>query len=75
MNYTDDEIVALIQSTNRKEYGFNVLVGMYQEKLYWVIRRMVVTHEDADDLLQNVFLKYSLLKLYFLILKQYLFYL
>lgn len=57
MKYSDEEILKLIGSTDRKEYGFNVLVHMYQKRLYWVIRRMVITHEDADDTLQNVFLK------------------
>lgn len=34
-----------------------MLVREYQEQLYWNIRRMVLTHEDADDVLQNTFLK------------------
>jgi RNA polymerase sigma-70 factor (ECF subfamily) len=37
--------------------GFSALVDMYKEKLYWHIRRMVVFHEDADDVLQNTFIK------------------
>ncbi|MEX2590982.1 MAG: RNA polymerase sigma factor [Chitinophagales bacterium] len=40
-----------------KEQGFNLLVKTYSEKLYWQIRRMVFLHEDADDVLQNVFIK------------------
>lgn len=39
------------------EEGFRLLLRAYQEKLYWHIRRMVIDHEDANDVLQNVFLK------------------
>lgn len=40
-----------------KERAFTAIVKKYQEKLYWHIRRMVVNHEDANDVLQNVFIK------------------
>ena len=40
-----------------KEAAFTRLVREYQELLYWQIRRMVLSHDDADDVLQNVFLK------------------
>ena len=40
-----------------KERAFNAIVKKYQEKLYWHIRRMVINHEDANDVLQNVFIK------------------
>lgn len=43
------------QDTRRK--AFSVLVEQYSEKLYWVIRHIVGRHEDADDALQNAFLK------------------
>ena len=38
-------------------YGFNLLMDKYQERVYWVIRRIVVSHEVADDLAQEVFVK------------------
>ncbi|NPD93131.1 RNA polymerase sigma factor [Prevotella sp. PMUR] len=41
--------------TERKAFG--ILVNQYGEKLYWQIRRIVLTHDDANDVLQNVFLK------------------
>ncbi len=47
----------LIKSTDTKHYGFNVLVRMYQEKVYWIIRRMLIVHEDSDDVTQEVFIK------------------
>ena len=39
------------------EQVFNQIVKNYSERLYWHVRRMVGTHEDADDLLQDIFLK------------------
>ena len=40
-----------------REYAFNLIVRKYQERLYWHIRKMVISHEDADDVLQNTFVK------------------
>tara|TARA_Y100001934_G_scaffold266984_1_gene347107 strand:+ start:1785 stop:2306 length:522 start_codon:yes stop_codon:yes gene_type:complete len=36
---------------------FEDLVSQYKERLYWHIRRMVISHDDADDVLQNTFIK------------------
>lgn len=36
---------------------FDGLVSDYKERLYWHIRRMVISHDDADDVLQNTFIK------------------
>ena len=40
-----------------KEKAYTAIIKKYQEKLYWHIRRMVVDHEDANDVLQNVFIR------------------
>jgi len=40
-----------------KEKAFGILVKKYQERLYWHIRRMLVDHEDSNDVLQNVFIR------------------
>ena len=40
-----------------REKAFALIIRKYQEKLYWHVRRMVVEHEDANDVLQNVFIK------------------
>jgi len=56
MQIEDDEILALIFS-DQLDSGFNLLITKYKEKLYWHIRRMVTFHEDADDVLQNTFIK------------------
>lgn len=42
--------------TDRKK-EFSMIVSQYSETLYWKIRRMVLDHDDADDVLQNVFVK------------------
>ena len=54
---TDESIVALIRQPGHQEEGLKHLVIKYQEKLYQVVRRYVTSHEDADDVLQNTFLK------------------
>jgi RNA polymerase sigma-70 factor (ECF subfamily) len=57
-NFPDDsEILSLFREPSTKEKGYTILVRKYQEKLYWHIRRMVVDHENANDVMQNVFIK------------------
>lgn len=46
-----------LRDASTKEAAFTRLVREYQEPLYWQIRRMVVVHDDADDVLQNTFIK------------------
>ncbi|MCK7559133.1 sigma-70 family RNA polymerase sigma factor [Chitinophaga sedimenti] len=53
----DKELLALYQQPGTREKGFTLIVQKYQEKLYWHIRRLVINHEDANDVLQNVFIK------------------
>jgi len=53
----DDEILRLFREPATREKGYTILVKKYQEKLYWQIRRMVLSHDDTDDVLQNVFIK------------------
>ncbi len=56
--YPDDKtLLTLFKEPSTKEQGFTVIIKKYQEKLYWHIRRMVVEHEDANDVLQNMFIK------------------
>ena len=40
-----------------KEARFSKIVNQYSEQLYWKARQIVVRHEDADDVVQNAFLK------------------
>ena len=53
----DKELLLQFKNPSSKEKGFTSIIKKYQEKLYWHIRRMVVQHEDANDVLQNMFIK------------------
>ena len=53
----DIELLAQFKNEATKERAFTAILKKYQEKLYWHIRRMVVEHEDANDVLQNMFIK------------------
>lgn len=55
--YTEDEIIMQLRDPERQRGAFAWIVSAYGEKLYWQIRKMVLSHEDANDLLQNTFLK------------------
>ena len=52
----DQQIIALWESGQR-ERAFNEIVRNYSERLYWRVRRFVCSHEDADDLVQEIFIK------------------
>jgi len=54
---SDNEILKLFRDSVTKEEGFKLLLKKYQERLYWHVRRMVVSHEDTNDLLQNISIK------------------
>jgi RNA polymerase sigma factor (sigma-70 family) len=53
----DTELLLQFRDPENKEKAFTAIIKKYQEKLYWHIRRMVVEHEDANDVLQNVFIR------------------
>jgi RNA polymerase sigma factor (sigma-70 family) len=57
MNENDQQILEKIHSPFTREMGYRLLIETYQRKVYQVIRRMVLIHEDADDLTQNTFVK------------------
>ena len=54
---SDKEMTDMIADARTRREGFEALVRQYSEPLYWKIRHIVITHEDADDVLQNTFLK------------------
>lgn len=56
-NISDEKILHLLQNEKNIEQGFRLLVTKYQERLYHHIRRMVGEHEDANDVIQNTFVK------------------
>ena len=53
----EEEILILLRNPLTRRRGFDTMVRLYSEPLYWKIRHIVLTHEDADDILQNTFLK------------------
>lgn len=57
MILSDRELVEMLREPRTRREGFAVLVKQYSEKLYWKVRRIVLSHEDANDVLQNVFIK------------------
>ncbi|EON79189.1 RNA polymerase ECF-type sigma factor [Lunatimonas lonarensis] len=54
---SDDEILTLIKNPKTRDQGFRLLVETYQRRVYGLIRKMVIIHEDADDVAQNTFIK------------------
>lgn len=54
---SDAELLVEFRNPITKERAFTSIIKKYQEKLYWHLRRMVVEHEDANDVLQNVLIR------------------
>lgn len=53
----EETLVHELQREDSREKAFEVLVNTYKERLYWHIRRIVLNHDDTDDVLQNTFIK------------------
>lgn len=53
---TDNEILLALKNPATREKGFMLLMERYKERIYWYIRRLVVLHEDAEDVLQETFI-------------------
>ena len=53
----EKQIMNQLNDTKTRRRVFEQLVNQYSEQLYWQVRRIVLSHEDANDVLQNVFLK------------------
>lgn len=53
----DSELLSKIRNPDTRNYGINLLVRAYQQRVYWHVRKMVIDHDDADDLTQEVFIK------------------
>ena len=54
---SDSEIIHLLTSPLTRRKAFEEIVDTYSSRLYWYIRHMVLSHDDANDLLQNTFIK------------------
>ena len=57
MSYDDKTITQMLSDPKKQRQAFSMVVSQYSEPLYWKIRRIVLNHDDANDVLQNVFLK------------------
>ncbi len=55
--FSDQELLQKFREEGSRHYAFNLLVKKYQQRLYWHIRRIVIDHEDSNDIIQNVFIK------------------
>ena len=54
---TDKEILDIFHTDEGQAQAFNLIVRKYSQRLYWHLKELVFSHDDADDLLQNTFLK------------------
>jgi len=57
LNVLETSLIDDLKNPQTQEKAFRQLVSSYKERLYWHIRRMVTSHDDADDVLQNTFIK------------------
>ena len=53
----DSELLSKIRNSDTRNYGINLLVRAYQQRVYSHVRKMVIDHDDADDITQEVFIK------------------
>ena len=53
----DQELLEKFRHPDTRQFAFNQIIRKYQQKIYWHIRKMVIDHDDADDLTQEVFIK------------------
>ncbi len=55
--YDEQQLVKLLANPETQRKAFEIVVRQYSEQLYWQVRRIVLTHEDANDVMQNAFIK------------------
>lgn len=55
--YTDKQLVELFQNPENRNLAFNYILNQNQQRTYWHIRKIVICHEDANDITQNTFVK------------------
>ncbi len=53
----DNKILELFEKPTSRSRAFQMLVSKYQERVYWIIRRMLLNHEDTNDVMQETFIK------------------
>ena len=52
-SYSDKELLQIFNTGENPDYAFGLIVKRYQKKLYWHIRKIVISHEDANDVIQE----------------------
>jgi len=57
MDDSEKELAAQFVASESREDAFRKIIDTYKERLYWHIRKIVIRHEDADDVLQKTFIK------------------
>ena len=57
MQNEDQEILEKFKQESTRQLGFNLLIRKYQKRVYWLARKMVIDHDDANDIAQEVFIK------------------
>jgi len=57
MEYTDQELLEQFRNEDSRNFAFNLLMKKYQQRLYWHVRKIVIDHDDANDVIQNTFIK------------------
>ena len=57
MAIDEEQLVAMLSNPSTQRKAFEMVVRQYSEQLYWQVRRIVLTHDDANDVMQNVMLK------------------
>ena len=55
--FNEEEVISQLRDAEKQKKAFEMIVRNYNERLYWQIRKMVLSHDDANDILQNTFLK------------------
>jgi len=53
----EQKLIINLKNPKTQSKAFKVLIDLYKERLYWHIRKIVMQHQDADDVLQNTFIK------------------
>ena len=55
--YNDKQLLEMFQNPETRNLAFNYIINQNQERAYWHIRKIVLSHEDANDITQNTFIK------------------
>ena len=57
LNIDSDDVEIIDSFKKGNDHAFNILVNKYQKKIYWVVRKMVLDHDEANDITQDIFIK------------------